>query len=139
MHYYAQRQGTWMHPSGLRLTGLYSGHGDGVNNPALQPVQGVGPIPQGMWKINAPIKSQHTGPFALPLIPFASTETFGRGIAEPFEMHGDWVGHEGQRLASCGCVISALEGRESVWSIAGAGDNLVTVVADEADFPAEVC
>lgn len=129
MWIYSQRTGLLFHRAteagvaSIFATG-YSGHGEGVNNPDLQNVAGVGPLPQGQYQIEAPFDSPNTGPYALRLTPLPGTETFGRS---DFEMHGDLVGHEGEHLASHGCLIFARTVRETVWQ---SGDHLLTVVAD---------
>jgi len=76
----------------------YSGHGAGLNNPAMQEVPFVGPIPQGVWDIG---KARSTkGPLTLPLIPRHETNTFGRNA---FLIHGDK--RHGYRSASKGCIV----------------------------------
>jgi type VI secretion system (T6SS) effector TldE1-like protein len=80
----------------------YSGHGPGVNNPAMQDVPNVGPIPQGRWEIGDAVDSPTLGPVAMPLTPNIGTETFGRG---GFWCHGDAVEFAGLQEASHGCII----------------------------------
>src|SRR5687767_7547919 len=89
----------------------YSGRNEGLNNPDMQDVPNVGPIPRGRWTIGAPYDSERIGPFALPLLPDPDTETFGRSA---FRIHGD------RRLgppksASHGCVILSRDLRELIW------------------------
>lgn len=104
-------QGKLISPSNQEYA-AYSGHGAGVNNPALERVHDVGPIPAGWWDIGAPHDSKH-GPFTLTLTPQAGTEVYGRS---DFLCHGDEVEHPGQFLASLGCVIAARAVRELIWS-----------------------
>ena len=80
----------------------YSGHGDGLNNPALQAVHNVGPLPKGFWRMGAPVDHERLGSLAIPLYPCEGTETFGR---TGFYVHGDELGAPGQFLASDGCAI----------------------------------
>lgn len=75
----------------------YSGRGDGRNNHDLEAVQGVGPIPKGKYRINAPYYSEKTGPISFPLIPI-DHKAHGRS---GFMIHGDNVAHD----ASHGCII----------------------------------
>lgn len=87
----------------------YSGHGDGVNNPAMQRIPDVGPIPQGTYKILPPTDSPRTGPFTLPLIAVNIDLCFGRS---DFRIHGDSKDHPGQ--ASHGCIILPRDVRERI-------------------------
>ena len=88
----------------------YSGHGIGCNNPAYQQVRCVGPIPQGVWTVGAPIDTQEHGPYVLPLTPNPGTDTFRRS---GFLVHGDGVHDPGQ--ASEGCVILSHPLRQAIW------------------------
>ena len=99
---YQQVSGTLYSADGEMVYTGYSGHGDGLNNPAYENVPDVGPIPRGSFVIGTPHDSETHGPVVLPLTPMESTETFGR---EGFLMHGDEVEHPGQHLASHGCII----------------------------------
>jgi hypothetical protein len=87
----------------------YSGHGDGCNNPMLQSVPDVGPIPQGRYTISQPFDSPDHGPVAMHLTPDAGTDTFGRS---GFLMHGDSLEYPGQ--ASLGCIIMPRAIRDQV-------------------------
>lgn len=118
---YTQSTGALDH-DGVPVGVGYSGHGPGVNNPVLQAVHDVGPIPCGLWHIGAPIDTTTHGPFVLPLTPMEGTETFGRS---GFLMHGDEVAHAGEQLASLGCIILARAIREQV---AASGDDVLEVV-----------
>jgi hypothetical protein len=99
---------TWLYhqDSGLLRRGgkpfalCYSGHGEGKNNPLLQNVANVGPIPVGAYFIGEPRDSLKTGKHILPLIPADPAQTFGR---HDFEMHGDGIEHPGE--ASHGCIV----------------------------------
>jgi hypothetical protein len=99
----------------------YSGAGRGKNNPDLQDVHNVGPIPQGDWTISGPpISTAEHGPYVLRLSPATETETFGRS---GFLMHGDSKAAPG--TASQGCVILPRSVREEVWQ---SGDRDLKVV-----------
>lgn len=78
----------------------YSGNGEGKNNPAMQEVRDVGPLPCGWYKIGAPQNTTDHGPFALPLTPAPTNKMYGRS---GFWMHGDSIPHPGN--ASLGCMI----------------------------------
>src|SRR5690606_10237056 len=81
-------------------SGGYSGNGSGYNNPGMQNVPNVGPIPQGGWDIGVPYNSPNVGPFAIPLSPKSDTDDFGR---TDFRIHGDNSCMCGS--ASEGCII----------------------------------
>jgi hypothetical protein len=107
---YKQRTGELTHDT-LTLKGRgYSGHGEGVNNPAMQHIPRVGPIPQGRWTVGAPRDSARVGPFALPLTPEDGTVTFGRTA---FLIHGD--NRHRDQSASHGCIILPRVIREAIW------------------------
>lgn len=107
---YEQLTGRMIGPTGLVATG-YSGAGDGKNNPSMQDVKDVGPIPEGFYSINAPINSPTHGPFAMPLTPDLANLMYGRSA---FLIHGDSVDHPG--AASEGCIIMPRTAREAIWN-----------------------
>ena len=77
----------------VTLRGGYSGRGAGYNNPAMQQVQGVGPLPRGSYTVGMPRDSRHVGRYALPLAPTAATQMYGRSA---FYIHGDSQAHPGE-------------------------------------------
>jgi len=118
---YNQSNGYLSH-RGMLVGQGYSGHGNGVNNPAMQNVPNVGPIPQGEWTIGAVIEQHPTlGEIVLPLLPAEGTETFGRS---GFFMHGDEIDAPGEDLASHGCIVMPRNVREAV---AYSGDETLVV------------
>jgi Protein of unknown function (DUF2778) len=131
---YAQKTGVLRQNSRPAGTG-YSGYDNGKNNPAMQAVANIGPIPQGSWTIvGPPFNSSDHGPYVLRLEPDAATHTFGRC---GFLMHGDSV--EAQGCASRGCIILPRTVRELIWK---SGDTALEVVAEfqtqdlpESDLP----
>lgn len=77
----------------------YSGTDEGRNNPDMQNVIDIGPIPVGVYKIGpAYDEIGALGPCVMALEPLPDTETFGRSL---FRIHGDNVQHD----ASHGCII----------------------------------
>ena len=98
----------------------YSGAPAGKNNPAMQNVEKVGPIPRGGYMIEAPFNSPEHGPFAMHLVPDPTNIVYGR---DGFLMHGDSLEHPG--AASEGCIIMPRPARETVWS---SGDHRLLVV-----------
>lgn len=91
----------------------YSGAGEGKNNPSMQEVHNVGPIPQGGYTIGKPeyveISGPH-GPFVLPLTPDPTNQMFGRS---GFLIHGDNIHAPG--TASEGCMIFQSLTRHKIW------------------------
>ena len=121
---YAQKTGDLLQDGKPIATG-YSGFDDGKNNPAMQAVHEVGPIPQGDWFIEGPpVNTAQHGPYVLTLTPAPGTNTFGRS---GFLMHGDSVNAPG--TASKGCIIMARTAREQVWE---SGDTDLSVVPEFA-------
>jgi len=85
----------------------YSGKGEGLNNPKMQHVEDVGPIPQGEWTIGEATSKK--GPLTLPLTAAEGTETFGRtGLL----IHGD--NRFMNYTASKGCIIMPKSIREQI-------------------------
>jgi Protein of unknown function (DUF2778) len=119
---YAQKTGE-LQQDGKHVATGYSGADAGKNNPAMESVHDVGPIPQGDWTIaGPPANTPDHGPFVLRLEPAAATNTFGRS---GFLMHGDSI--ESPGCASHGCVIMPRPVREQVWN---SGDTDLEVVAE---------
>src|SRR5579863_2380946 len=104
----------------------YSGHGLGVNNPAMQADPDVGPIPCGMWQAVELLPESSHGPNAIRLEPMPETNTFGR---TGFFMHGDEIAHVGEHLASEGCIVEPENVRIEFWN---EPDHLLDVVAQVA-------
>ena|SRR5579863_8463824 len=104
----------------------YSGHGLGVNNPAMQADPDVGPIPCGLWQAVELLPESSHGPNAIRLEPCEGTNTFGRS---GFFMHGDEIAHVGERLASLGCCVEFRLGRLTWWN---SPDHFLNVVAQVA-------
>ena len=78
----------------------YSGRSDGLNNPALQAVAFVGPIPCGFYTIGPAFTSPLTGPLSMRLTPDPGNAMFSR---TSFLIHGDSLAHN--HSASEGCAI----------------------------------
>ena len=119
---YFQQTGELQH-DGQHVTTGYSGAGTGKNNPAMESVPNVGPIPRGDWTITGPPASTNDhGPYVLRLTPAPNTETFGRS---GFLIHGDSKQSPGS--ASQGCVVVPRAAREEIWN---SGDRDLTVVSE---------
>ncbi len=119
---YAQQTGE-LRQDGKPVSIGYSGATEGKNNPAMENVPNIGPIPRGDWTIaGPPVDSKDHGPYVLKLNPEPTTDTHGRS---GFLMHGDSKEHPG--CASHGCVILSRSVREEVWQ---SGDRDLEVVAE---------
>lgn len=93
---------------------------EGVNNPDMQDVHSIGPLPAGNYDIGAPVEGTHLGPFALPLTPHPGNEMYGRSA---FYCHGD--NSKEDQSASEGCNVQARNVREEMWA---SDDHVLTVV-----------
>lgn len=120
---YAQSTGVLLHNSGPFGTG-YSGHGDGLNNPALQNIHAVGPLPQGLYTICQPTAHPKLGPVAMELMPYNGNTMFLRG---DFFIHGD--NQQMNHTASDGCIIMPLSVRVAIAQAVMQGDNTLEVTA----------
>lgn len=99
----------------------YAGKGEGKNNPEMQDVQKVGPLPRGVYSIGEPHDTEAHGPYVLRLTPDPNNQMFDRA---GFLIHGDSASHPGD--ASEGCMIFPLNIRKKVWT---SGDHDLEVVA----------
>ena len=120
---YAQDSGKILDSTGKLLATGYSGNGMGLNNPALEDIHNIGPIPCGEYHMQSPLDTARHGPYAIALVPTSSTDTHGRS---DFMIHGDEIAHVGQHLASEGCIILAHADRVAIWE---SGDHDLEVVA----------
>jgi hypothetical protein len=121
---YRQRSGEMVAPDGTVAGVGYSGYGDNRNDPEMQSVRGVGPIPQGGWTMVELLRMTDShGPFVIRLEPMPDTETYGRS---GFLIHGDSIQHPG--MGSHGCIILPRSIREAVWK---SGDRSLNVEAGE--------
>jgi hypothetical protein len=105
---YGQITGLLTDPDGTEAARGYSGHGEGVNNPAMQGVPDMGPIPRGKWRINQACTHPRLGPVAMPLT-MIEGDDLGRFA---FYIHGD--NPQMNHTASHGCIILPRAVREAV-------------------------
>ena len=115
MWIYLQKTGELYHDGKLIGIGYAGGnkgqHPEGKNNPAMQQVHDIGPIPCGEYEVHGPpFDDPHMGKYVLRLLPREGTNTFGRS---GFCLHGDKIGAPG--CASDGCPIQAHDVRVKVW------------------------
>jgi len=120
MFTYDQRTGTMKHDGAVIGSG-YSGHDQGINNPVMEAVRSVGPIPRGFYHIGPAYDAPGLGPRVMPLTP-VSHDALGRS---GFFIHGD----SKKGNASHGCIVIA---RVTRTMIAASGDHDLTVICTEA-------
>jgi len=123
---YSQSNGEMRDAAGALLGTGYAGHGVGLNNPALESVPSVGPLPQGIYVIRPPVNTATHGPYVLWLTPDPANHMFGR---YGFGIHADEVANPGKRLASTGCIVMSAEARVAIWSAAEKSDRKLQVSA----------
>ena len=99
----------------------WAGQGEGRNNPELQCVPNLGPLPRGLYAITAPYLNPHTGPYTMNLVPDVGNQMCGRG---DFRIHG--AAYQHPELSSHGCIILVRPIREQIWA---SNDHNITVVA----------
>ena len=111
----------WFGSNAIRLAQGYSGSGAFKNDPSQTSVVDQGPLPVGMYSINAPIDTKTHGPCVMWLTPDPANQMFGRSA---FGIHGDSIVDPGN--ASEGCIILPRFARDRIWE---SGDHLLEVVA----------
>jgi hypothetical protein len=109
----------------------YSGHDAGRNNPAMENVKGIGPVPRGNYTMYGVHSSEKTGPVTIRLRPDDATrariEAMGRD-PDSFEIHGD----NAEGNASHGCLIFIRVVRMLIAAAINTEDDQLRV---EADLP----
>jgi hypothetical protein len=109
---YNSRTGELTH-DGVYVASGYAGHGSGVNNPSMQGVNSVGPIPTGTYRIERQ-QDNVTGSglrlrASMRLTPVPSNSMHGRA---GFLIHGD--NGRRNRSASEGCMIFDRDVRDQI-------------------------
>ena len=89
--------------NGVTVGAGYSGAPPaGLNNPQMQQIRNVGPIPRGRYQIGTPRDTTRHGPHVLDLTPVGHN-ALGRS---EFLIHGDKIAGP-PKSASNGCIILA--------------------------------
>lgn len=102
MWIYEQATGALAHDDTL-VAMAFSGEGEGKNNPDMQHVANVGPIPRGAYLIGAQTDNPKFHQPALHLVPLTGTEVYGRS---GFLLHGGTESH--------GCILADPVARQRV-------------------------
>lgn len=118
---FKQKTGEMFDAQGMLLGVGYAGRGAGKNNPAMQNVKGIGPLPVGWYTLQPPADDLVVGHYAMRLVPDKENEMFGRNS---FFWHGDSSEHPG--LASHGCIVHPHAVRAFGWM---SGDHRIQVVS----------
>ena len=97
-------------PDGTMMAQGYSGAETiGKNNPKMEHLHNVGPIPVGFYTIGEAFDGSSHGPCVMRLTPDANNQMFGR---DGFLIHGDLISNPGN--ASQGCIIMPKFVREAI-------------------------
>lgn len=133
MFVFKQSTGQISDYSGAVIGTGYSGSGKGINNPDMQSVPDVGPIPCGLWVMEVIVNGagewtdykQKKSP-VIRLTPKQETETFGRsGFLIHGREAGEIIGVAETEKSSLGCIIQDHQARVSV---ARNADKLLRVI-----------
>lgn len=122
MWIYVQRTGRLLAQNGSLLAVGYAGHAEGKNNPAMQDVHNVGPLPCGGYTLCAPVDTHAHGPYVLFLTPDLTNQMFGRTV---FRIHGEKLALP-PGSASEGCIILPHAARVQMWE---SGDHRLRVIS----------
>lgn len=114
--------GTLIGPDDVRHP-AYSGRGEHKNVPKDETLEGLGPIPCGLYHIGDPVDTVRHGDYVLPLTPDPGNVMFGR---TSFLIHGDSIIEPG--TASKGCVIASLATRKLIGE---SGDHILQVLSGD--------
>ena len=100
---YEVATGKMFRPDGTLLGVGGSGRDVGFNNPSMQDVPFVGPLPSGGYTIGEAQDHSVLGPVAMPLTPDPEDMMFGRN---DFWIHG-WSAERGVTKSSDGCILQS--------------------------------
>lgn len=78
----------------------WAGHLTGNDNPSMEDIKNVGPLPEGSYTIGDPLDGTSLGPLAFPLTPAITNKEYGRS---DFFIHGAALTHP--EMSSDGCII----------------------------------
>lgn len=111
---YSQSTGEMIRPDGALAAVGYAGGNEGKNplgknNPDMQCVPDIGPLPRGFYTMQEPVEHR-LGKFAIPLLPDKSNDMCSRG---GFYIHGDKISDPGN--GSEGCIVMPNMARHEMW------------------------
>jgi len=99
---YCQSTGRLENADHSRLFTGYSGNGEGLNNPQMDQVRGIGPLPAGTWTCGPLYDHPELGPDVRNLIPGPDAHAPERDLST-FRAHGDNA--KRNKSASHGCLV----------------------------------
>lgn len=99
----------------------YSGAPGGVNNPTMEHLRNVGPIPRGRYLVGAPHRHPRLGPVAMTLWPHGH----GAQGRSDFMIHGD--NSRRDRSASRGCIVLDRDVRDLIANAVNDADHVGAV------------
>lgn len=100
MFIYSQSQHKLYHNDTILSSDGYSGHDLGMNNPSMQSVAMIGPLPVGLYDIGNSYNHPKLGPITMDLTPDPHNEMFGRSL---FRIHPDSIEHPHEASEGCMC------------------------------------
>jgi len=101
----------------------YAGYGHGKNDPDMQNVGYVGPLPRGDYRMGPTLDRKKTGPMTIMLMYIGGAEPFPTNRAKDmFRIHGDSKKHPGD--ASEGCIVQGGDVRKKITNGCGKGSIL---------------
>lgn len=100
MYTFQQSTGVFFSPDSPLAVRGWAGQGPGKNNPGMQDVHNIGPLPRGFYTIGQAYEHPHLGPCVMNLTPAPSNEMFGRSS---FRIHG--ASKSDPEHSSEGCII----------------------------------
>lgn len=130
---YQQNSGRLIDPSGTVVGVGYSGQPPHTNVPTDEGLEGLGPIPCGVWnKASVEWENAKLGPFVVVLAPDDATRA--RVIAlgrdpDSFRMHGERLSPAPAGFASNGCIVMIRTVREEFWNSPDAVLNVISGAA----------
>lgn len=126
----------WLDKDGVMVDrSVYSGNGPGFDNPAMETMADVGPIPEGFWKIvGPPYDDPVLGPYVLKLEP-ATAEFRARILAmgrdpDSFRCHGKPKPPADINSGSHGCLCAQYQTRMRLYQ---SGDTDLQVISGEIE------
>lgn len=120
---FSQTTGNMTDDDGALISKGWSGNGAGKNNPLMQAVHNVGPLPQGKYHLSGWFSHPRLGPMVARLTQFEG-ETFGRN---DFFIHGASKNLDKHGQESQGCIVEEREGRDKVAALTKGLGHTITV------------
>jgi hypothetical protein len=111
MTQYDRKTGRWTRADGSLIGIGWAGQGEGKNNPDMDNVPKIGPLPAGFYTILDPHDSPATGKYTMNLVPDSSNDMKGRSL---FRIHGASASHP--ETSSEGCIVQPHDARLAGWN-----------------------